>query len=439
MTVDTGATRVDASEEAVREALIYVPGLASLGVERKTTTGVVRRVARALNQQDRVGPAAWRAQWLDAAVGASEPVDDKPLATIWRKEPSGEDEPFVDVFEYAYEKALIEGWERSSLFKRAGQVFVAGLNLRRVYRSFVAAGHSERGRAQLAVATVMLACMGVYAGVLLIAVLQAGQQIYQTVSGEAAPKVTVQTQTTAEPALEAPVEDAPPGVTVPQWAAIAGALIASTARRVGTKMNSAGTSLFALNAYLDLAVKRTEVTGGLEDLCERLRSDQKYSTVRMVGYSFGAVVALEALHPRTDEPPPALCDVASLVTIGVPSDFVLAVKPDWFQGRHGLNVDRPWLNVYSPIDLLGSKFPPDADEGQASRGISATDKGEVLRPSQNKQWNLGVDLTLRNLVLLAGFTSHGMYWGEDAVKDHNVFDHVVRHLYKDAGLLTDSR
>lgn len=281
----------------------------------------------------------------------------------------------------------------------------------------------------------MLLAMLAYAAVLLVAVLQTGQQIWQAAAGEATPKLTVETSATTEPVQDAPADAAPSGVTWPQWAAIVGALIAATTRKAGNKLSSAGASLFAVNSYLSLAEKRPEVTGGLQALCERLRDDQKYSTVRMIGYSFGAVVALEALYPRTGMPPKGIQAVASLATIGAPYDFVLAVKPAWFEGRHSAIGQRSWVNVYSPVDLLGSNFRDDADSGAATRGIGLSGETEPLRPSENEAWDLHIDLTFLNLILLAGFTSHGMYWGEDGVDDDNVFLTVVQHLYEDADLL----
>lgn len=436
--MDLQRNAVAALDEAPREALVYVPGLAALGIERRTTTGVVRRLQRAFDRYVGPGEVTWRVEWTDAAVDAAGSSGHGPLATIWSKEPDGKDSagketPVVDVFEYGYAKTLVDGWEKSSLLKRAAQVLVAlFFQMPSIWRGFAAAGHSVKGRAQLVVATVMIVAMLAYAAVLLVAVLQTGQQIWQAAAGEAAPKATVETSATTESAQDATADEAPSGVTVPQWLAIAGALIAAATRKAGNRLSSAGSSLFAVNSYLSLAEKRPEVTGGLHDLCERLREQPKYTTVRMIGYSFGAVVALEALYPLSGLPPQGIQKVASLATIGAPYDFVLAVKPGWFKDRNGENIQRSWINVYSPVDLLGSNFRDDADDGDATRGISVTGESEPLRPSVNLDWELGIDMKLRNLVLMAGFTSHGMYWGEDGVDDHNVFNLVVQKLYTSA-------
>jgi hypothetical protein len=164
-----------------------------------------------------------------------------------------------------------------------------------------------------------------------------------------------------------------------------------------------------------------------------------------MAYSFGSIVAIDALFPTTDDPPLALDRVAGLATIGSPFDFVHSIRRTWETGRH-IRKDVPpyWLNVYSPDDLLGSNFRGDPNPGEATKGIvpigaeadpDTKVKGPIFRPKDNLAWDLGIEMTFGNLIELYGFTSHGMYWGDDDTSDANVFDLVVRNLYKGAPVL----
>jgi hypothetical protein len=57
---------------------------------------------------------------------------------------------------------------------------------------------------------------------------------------------------------------------------------------------------------------------------------------------------------------------------------------------------RRWINVYSPIDLLGSNFRDDTEAGSATRGLTPATPGGAaggrdIAPDDNIVWDLGVD------------------------------------------------
>lgn len=445
------------AEDLKREALIYLPGLA-LGTERKTITGVVARIQQALDTEAETRLATWRVEWTDAAVLRESDADPStPVATVFRKDADA-DRPVLDVFQFDWPKPLLESWENQSLFRRAGRVALAMLNVRKVFRAFLAAGNSVKGVGQLAIASLMLVAMLFYAGALALAAGQAVQQVYlslqddgrdqkaastteRTIVTTTTPPSAQGTPTTVIPEATSPTTESvggsdKPRVTWVQWVAILGSLLVAGFKKAGDQLRSAGASLFAAHSYLRVAEHQPEIMGGLRDLCEDLAESERYPTVRIVAYSFGSIVAVDALFPTAGMSAASFDSVTSLVTIGSPYDFVEAVRPRWSEGRHVRpGVPGSWLNIYSPVDLLGSNFRNDSSEGPATRGVGVAGAAVGILPSENVAWDLGIAMDFGNLVTLYGFSSHGMYWGEDQGDDVNVFSLVVRRLYARTPLL----
>ena len=160
----------------------------------------------------------------------------------------------------------------------------------------------------------------------------------------------------------------------------------------------------------------------------------------MVSYSFGAIVTLDTLFPTTAMPSPAFAKVDKLVTIGCcPVEFATAMHSDWLSGRKNRDgVPKSWLNIYSPVDLLGSDFTV-TDKTQPdppSIELVPPATGSVVKPTTNHTWDLGIEPTWGNLIEFYGFDSHGMYWGTDKEVDDNVFRVVVNDLYGGTTILT---
>lgn len=427
-------------EEPAREALLYLGGL-STQTERKTITGVVARLEDAFDKADRTR-ATWRVHWSDTAVRRSEPSDPtKALATIYRKEAEA-DVPVIDVFQYDWQKKLLADWEERNLFFRTAYVLLTLLKLWEYPAKFRAAAKTTRGTAQLVVALVMLALMAFYAGSLIYAAVQTADQIWESATDKKTAPATTTTTTASVPAEPASPEgngsDKERGASNWQRFVILGGVGIALLKRQGDRLRSSGGALTAADHYVRLGGKRQEMVGEMEKLCEDLSHTGRYPTVRVIGYSFGAIVAVDALFPTTGPPSGSFSAVKGLTTIGAPYDFVKAVRSGWRRGRHAGSNPPRWINVYAPTDVLGSNFRDDSSDGPATRGIAAAtplhanpkspDAGEIM-PVQNIKWDLGVELTLLNLLVLTGFTNHGRYWGDDDKVDSNVFDALVGPMY----------
>lgn len=109
--------------------------------------------------------------------------------------------------------------------------------------------------------------------------------------------------------------------------------------------------------YLAYGLGRPEIVGRMARLLEHLRDDPqvKYTSVHLVGYSFGSVVAIDCIY-QDSEVSAAFDNVATLATIGCPADFIRTYWRDYFVNRHAPSARVRWLNVYAPTDVLASNF-----------------------------------------------------------------------------------
>jgi len=197
--------------------------------------------------------------------------------------------------------------------------------------------------------------------------------------------------------------------------------------------------MLAFVYYLSFADRRAEITGEVDEFMEALtEAGPRYRRHALLGYSFGSIVALDAFCPADDVRARRLDCVDTLVTIGSPYDFILTYWPDYFANRspkHGSPAN--WLNIYSPVDVLGSQFH--------KRGAaSAEGHGEVLENSFGQPGRLAKgpteevafrenfvceDLTWTSTLMLLGLRAHSMYWSRDEQHERNCFHLIAPRLF----------
>lgn len=438
------------TDSAPRDALIFLNGLGLAGAQGKSITGVVARIEAAFEKAD-TSTASWRVHWSEEAVRNTPAANHSdPTATIYRKDDSNET-AVVDIFHYDWSKRLLSNWESRSLFTRTFYVLFTLLKVWEYPRKFEAAKRSPRGRAQLGVALVMLAAVTFYGAALVIASVETAKGVWDSATGDDSPSTPTTTSTstpTSTPTTDDDRDNAAgdrsaQASDVSNWQrfVILSGLGIAFFKKQGDRLRSSGGALTAVEHYVRLGDQRQQMIGELEILCDELSKTTKYPTVRIVGYSFGAIVAIDALFPTTGPPTGAFQSVKTLVTIGAPYDFVKAIRSNWRSARHSASNPPDWVNIYAPTDILGSNFRNDSGQGPAERGVelvasSAIDGQAQIEPETNLVWDLGVDLSFSNLVMLNGFTNHGKYWGDDDETDHNVFDDLIVPIYGDTEILS---
>lgn len=162
---------------------------------------------------------------------------------------------------------------------------------------------------------------------------------------------------------------------------LAGGIGLLSIKRVRAELER-GLNLFLMSARYFIAGRgRVKCTGRFNDLLEHV-AETNAGRVDVVGYSMGSLVALDALFPWIGTPAKRCALVRTLTTIGCPFDFVRAFWPAYFEGRAAGATGLRWVNVYSPLDLLGSNFvnaPGPAPV--AMRGINACSPDTSDKPA----------------------------------------------------------
>jgi hypothetical protein len=231
-------------------------------------------------------------------------------------------------------------------------------------------------------------------------------------------------------------------------------------------LESAAPPLSSATGYLVAGQRRAEIIGDLAQVLNHLDENGKpgkpYRKVHLAGYSFGSVIALDALFQPDTAVNARLRGVSTVITIGCPHDFIRTYWPRYFADRHGAaEGKRPrWINVYAPVDVLGSNFidEPTAKERAEYRRASAAER-MAIRRKWDEKYARGVDLidgprvrpafddnlpfgtgqgdgvSLREWVAFIGFRVHGMYWSRESARAINCFEPVMTKLYEtDAAL-----
>jgi hypothetical protein len=155
-------------------------------------------------------------------------------------------------------------------------------------------------------------------------------------------------------------------------------------------------------------------TSAIDSLLEENPDREVY----LLGYSLGALVALDFLFPRPSLHMPRDARYAKalrgLVTIGCPIDFVRLYLPAYVAGREAQIPDLAWTNIYIAADILGSNLADGDDHYAAS--ASGSDPG-----APGPRWisfggvqPVSYRYTDETLTLLSrrGLLSHAGYWDE---------------------------
>lgn len=124
--------------------------------------------------------------------------------------------------------------------------------------------------------------------------------------------------------------------------------------------------------YLHAGIQRATLVGRLSQVLEHIEERElPYKDVAVMGYSFGTLVALDALFLHGRPPDLRFERVETLVTIGCPFDLTRAFWPAYAsQPQAGEVAPRRWINVYSPLDVLGSNFRDEDTVGDSEWSVA---------------------------------------------------------------------
>jgi hypothetical protein len=129
------------------------------------------------------------------------------------------------------------------------------------------------------------------------------------------------------------------------------------------------------------------------------------------------------------------------VTIGCPFDFVRTFWTQYFdKDREFEKRDMPkepikWLNVFSPLDVLGSNFRNDDEPNQPAE-INV--RAQVVAPGSDVPAPVNIPfseglmlskLSWSSSFTLLGLRSHSIYWGAQMEAEVDCFSEIVQRMY----------
>jgi hypothetical protein len=184
----------------------------------------------------------------------------------------------------------------------------------------------------------------------------------------------------------------------------------------------------------------------LEDILDRRPAETQ---IYVLAYSFGSIIALDTLFPPGQVRAAHLSRINGLVTIGCPFDVVRSVWPAYFTTRAGVHSGF-WLNVFDPMDVLGSNFVDGSDEAIDPTHVAGQDRARARRARPSPTWagiglsqggalchpdNLiweggspGQRLTWPRVLMFSGLRAHAMYWDIDDQDNVGCLRPVVSRL-----------
>lgn len=153
------------------------------------------------------------------------------------------------------------------------------------------------------------------------------------------------------------------------------------------------------------------VTRTLDEAIDGLLDSGWKGRIHVLGYSFGSLVAIDALLPPGTVPERAdriAATVETLTTVGCPADAVTLFYPDYVQGRASRKPALTWRNVFIPADVFGSNFAEKNDERPATAEQVLEQFAGVVPICCSYTTE---KMSLLNILGAKGFRMHGGYWG----------------------------
>lgn len=242
---------------------------------------------------------------------------------------------------------------------------------------------------QLLACLVILLILCAYLFAAIVAVIQLAMTAYATATGST-----------------------PRTITWPQVFVIITAVLGALLPGARDRLWNAAEQYLRVMRYLWVAGPRNNLRGEVLTLLEHASERREVGRIHLVGLSFGSLVAIDTVFPASKPPTARMSRVTSLTTIGCAFDLVRMLQPRYFKWRFAVDNAAPlWINIYDPIDVLGSNFRDDHEQDKATKGVEIIGSEGEKGPDHNYPWNPGQRLTPVSGLMLASLRVHFQYWG----------------------------
>lgn len=179
-----------------------------------------------------------------------------------------------------------------------------------------------------------------------------------------------------------------------------------------TLLTKVAAEFTTIDNYIQYGEQSQIIQGNLDALIEYIVEDQEKNEeqkIHLHTYSFGSIIALDALFPIGNDPCANIQNnVNLLITVGAPYEFIDNYYPNFYTERIDKMTNKiQWINVYSLMDAFASNFRKDNKAGEAKYGILI--KREIpininYEIARKNTYNLFSFLTLKHISM------HKSYW-----------------------------
>jgi len=178
-----------------------------------------------------------------------------------------------------------------------------------------------------------------------------------------------------------------------------------------TLLTKVAAEFTTIDNYIQYGEQSQIIQGNFDALVEYIVENEENPTIHLHTYSFGSIIALDALFPIGTEPCTNIQNnIKLLITVGAPYEFIDSYYPNFYSERTDkMSQQIEWINVYSTLDAFASNFRKDNKSGKAQFGI----KGKKEVP-----FNLNYEIARRekcnvfSFLTLKHITMHKSYWDD---------------------------
>ena len=166
-----------------------------------------------------------------------------------------------------------------------------------------------------------------------------------------------------------------------------------------------------IDNYIQYGEQSQIIQGNLDALIEYIVENEENPSIHLHTYSFGSVIALDALFPLGNEPSANIQNnINLLITVGAPYEFINNYYPNFYRKRINVMSEKiEWINVYSTMDAFASNFRKDNKVGEAKYGIMGRKEVPInlnYEIARREKYNIFSFLTLKHI------TMHQSYWDD---------------------------
>lgn len=178
-----------------------------------------------------------------------------------------------------------------------------------------------------------------------------------------------------------------------------------------TLLTKVAAEFTTIDNYIQYGEQSQIIQGNFDALVEYIVENEENPAIHLHTYSFGSIIALDALFPIGTEPcNNILNNIKLLITVGAPYEFIDSYYPNFYSERTDKMSEKiEWINVYSTMDAFSSNFRKDNSAGKAHYGIMGKKEVPInlnYEIARREKYNLFSFLTLKHI------TMHKSYWDD---------------------------